>query len=170
MSTICKCPKCGGEIEANDYSYKCKECEFKCSKNIWGVEVTEDMIKDICSGKLTDKFTFKKPDKEWTAHLAYSKEKEAVVFEFDKPVVIGKCPVCGGDVIERDRFYLCKNYKDKCNTLIGKEISGSKISKEDAIKLLNGETLDKREFTWKSGKSGFAKLHLKDGKTEFIFE
>lgn len=181
---VCNCPKCNKDLTEGRFAYEC-ECGFKCSKEIWGVPVSEELMKEIANGGITDVFTFKKPDKEWSARLKYSQDEGKVVFVFDnkprqeypqrpKAEVIGKCPCCNGDIKSTERFYICENYKKEenpCELIIGKDFSGQTLSKEEAIKLLNGETLPAKEYTWRSGKKGFAKLKLNEhGKTEFVFE
>lgn len=172
---ICKCPKCHQDLTDGRFNYECEDCGFKCNKEIWGVPVTEEMIIDICNGKSTEVFTFKKPDKEWDAKLKYSSEEEKVVFEFEKKSkptteTIGKCPHCGGDVRATKDYYLCENYKKNCNLIIGKNVRGHEMTAYEVKKLLNNEILPEMEFTWQSGKSGKAQLKIgSEGKLEYIF-
>lgn len=50
---------------------------------------------------------------------------------------VGKCPNCGGEVIEKSTFYGCSNFATtQCSFTIPKEKSGVKISKGDIRKLL----------------------------------
>lgn len=169
------CPKCGKQLVEGKYAYECEtlndSCDFRCFKEICGVHVSEETLKEILDGDVTEKFHFTKGEKEWDAKLKYSEDEGKVVFEFDRPQVevIGKCPICGGAIKSTKDFYLCEHYKNPCTLLIGKVIKGTEISKEEALQLIAGETLTK-EFTWKTGKTGIAKIHLKDGHTEFIFD
>lgn len=171
---ICNCPKCGGDVYESKFTYNC-ECGFKCNKEIWGAQITVDDLKLICDGKETDFFDFNKEGKEWTAKLVYSASDEKVVFKFkdnekNTATIVGKCPICGADVKETKDFFICSNYKKSCELIIGKDIKGYKISKEEVLKLLNNETLKNLKFTWKSGKIGTADIHLDEkGKIEFIF-
>lgn len=175
---ICKCPKCASDIIKGRFNYECENlnsesCDFKFSKNFFGVEITEDIIKSICEGETTETFTFKKPDKEWAAKLKYDDSEGRVVFIFDKPKaeIIGTCPVCNGNVKETKDYYLCEHYKESCSLIIGKNMNGHSISKEDALKLLNGETLPEATFTWRNGNTGTAKLKLNDeGKVDYLFK
>lgn len=168
---ICSCPKCKKDLIEGKYSYEC-ECGFKCSKEIWCVSINEELMKNISEGKTTDLFTFKKPDKEWSARLKYSESEGKVIFDFEKKSeVIGTCPCCKGNVKNTEKYFICENYKQSCEFILSKEISGQLLSKEEAIKLLNGEVLPAKEYSWKSGKKSFAKLKLKDnGKLDFQFE
>lgn len=84
--------------------------------------------------------------------------------------VLGSCPKCKNDVVEGKNFYLCKQYKNSCDFIIGKEVFGAKISKTEAKKLLNGKETKEYSFKWKSGKTGNASLVLgSDGKVTYAF-
>ncbi len=48
--------------------------------------------------------------------------------------VIGQCS-CGGDIVETEKTYRCK----ECGKYVFKSIFWKKISKDDAVKLINGE-------------------------------
>lgn len=176
---ICKCPKCGSNIVDGRFAYECEHlhedngCDFKFSKVFFGVDITEVIIESICKGETTEQFTFIKPDKSWKARLKYSDSEGRVIFEFDKPKFeyIATCPCCNKRVKETDKFYMCEDYKHPCTFIIGKDLRGHKVTKDEVIKLINGETLPEQEFTWKSGKTGKAKYKLSsEGKIEFIFD
>lgn len=86
---------------------------------------------------------------------------------------VGTCPKCGSDVIIGKSYYLCSNYKKEtgpsCDFIIGKTISGANITKTDVKGLLSGKETKEKEFTWKSGKKGKAKLKLEAGEVKFLF-
>ena len=51
--------------------------------------------------------------------------------------VIGKCPICGGDVIERKKAYSCANWLyTGCPFTIWKEFFGCEITEDIAKDLL----------------------------------
>lgn len=101
-------------------------------------------------------------------------EKKEVAIEKDKDIgffgdIIGKCPLCGNDVIKNRYNYGCSNYKE-CKFRINTSICNRVISKSNAIKLLSdGETSKIEGFTSKNGKNFDAKLKLQDGKVVFDF-
>lgn len=177
---ICKCPKCGANVVEGRFNYECEHleggtCDFKFAEKFFEVEITEEIITGICNGETTESFTFKKPDKEWNARLKYDEAEGRVAFVFEnnrpKAEVIGVCPACGGNVKETKDFYLCEHYKESCSLLIGKTMNGHPITKEEALKLLSGETLPEATFTWRSGKTGTARLKLNDeGKVDYLFK
>ena len=83
--------------------------------------------------------------------------------------VIGKCPLCGRDVVRTNFGYGCTGYKDGCKFSIGANILGAKINLADAQKILNGEKTDPLAFTSKDNKKFTARLKLDNGKVVFDF-
>ena len=85
--------------------------------------------------------------------------------------VVGTCPICGKNVVEGKNSYFCEGYKEKtCGCGIFKEINGAKISKDDAKKLLNGESISK-SMTSKTKFKWVQKLKLNnEGKVDFVQE
>ncbi|EOP32308.1 type IA DNA topoisomerase [Bacillus cereus] len=57
--------------------------------------------------------------------------------------VIGKCPKCGQNIVDKKAFYGCTGYKkgqeDNCKFSLPKEFLGKKISESNAAKLLDGK-------------------------------
>lgn len=103
--------------------------------------------------------------------------------------VIGKCPRCGADVIDRGakaKACSCSSNKGKrdgdgkwvqtegCGFAIWKTVAGKKLSAAQLGKLLDGGTTGKiAGFKSKAGKDFSAKLKLaadKSGKVEFVFD
>lgn len=85
--------------------------------------------------------------------------------------VIGKCPLCDGE-IKRTKFgYGCSNYKESgCRFTIGAFILGRSISKSNVQMLITtGKTSKIQGFTSKNGKKFDAFLKLQDGKVVFDF-
>jgi len=85
--------------------------------------------------------------------------------------VIGKCPLCGREVVEYPKSYGCTGYKDGCKFVIWKEIARKKISKTQAKTLLQKKKTGKiKGFKSKAGKEFEAILQINsDGKVEFSF-
>ena len=173
MEEICKCPKCGQSVTENKFSYNC-ECGLKISKEMWGVDITPEIVKQICAGEPTEVFEFNRDSDSWKAQLQYDKSLEKIVYKYqeshDKKKVIGECPKCGKNIIDTGKYYICEGYKETCNLIINHEILGAKITEDDVKKLLQGEII-RKEFTWKSGKTGEAGLKLNNDKngTDFVF-
>lgn len=84
---------------------------------------------------------------------------------------VGKCPLCGCEVV-RTRFgYGCSGYRDGCKFSSGNVICGRVISLENMRKLLeDGSTPIIDGFvSKKSGKKFSARLALENGRTVFKF-
>ncbi|MBO5313208.1 MAG: topoisomerase C-terminal repeat-containing protein [Clostridia bacterium] len=82
--------------------------------------------------------------------------------------VIGKCPVCGGDVIGGRMGYGCSRYKEGCKFVIWKHICKRPISLTHARALLeNGQTERIFGFLSKNNKRFSAILKLDGDKVAF---
>ncbi len=83
---------------------------------------------------------------------------------------LGKCPLCGKNVIEGSKGYGCSGYRGGCKFVIWHQIAGKKLSLVQAKTLLEkGQTKIIKGFKSKKGKKFDAALHLKGGKVEFLF-
>lgn len=83
---------------------------------------------------------------------------------------IGKCPICGKDVIKNKYGYGCIGYKEGCNFKINGTICTRVISKNNAKMLLEtGKTSKIKGFVSKNGKPFDATIILNNGKLEFNF-
>lgn len=83
---------------------------------------------------------------------------------------IGKCPVCGAEVIKNKAGYGCSSWRETgCSFFLGK-IAGKRLTVKQAKELLEkNETGPIKGFVSKKGKKFEAKLALKEGKIEFVF-
>ena len=105
-----------------------------------------------------------------------AKREIAEIFEIDKADdtgyfgdVVGKCPVCGKDVIKGKYGYGCTGYKDGCAFRFGSNVLGTKINLVQAKKILSDKVSDEMSFTSKAGKPFKAKLKLDGEKVVFDF-
>lgn len=101
-------------------------------------------------------------------------EKKDVAIERDTDIgfygdIVGKCPLCGNDVI-RNRFaYGCRDYQN-CKFKINTTICGRIISKSNVEKLLNERVTSNIEgFISKNGKNFNARLKL-DNENKVVFD
>ncbi|MGB9859687.1 MAG: DNA topoisomerase, partial [Moorellaceae bacterium] len=174
-----QCPLCGREVMESPKSYSCsgyKEgCKFAIWKEIAGKKITVNQVKELLQkGKTGVIKGFKsKTDKKFDAALALG-EGGRVDFEFAErnSEALGKCPLCGKEVIESQKGYGCSGWKEGCKFVIWKEICGKKITASQAKELLQkGRTGMIKGFKSRVGKEFEAILVLKeDGKLEFEFE
>lgn len=86
--------------------------------------------------------------------------------------VIGVCPNCNSELVEGERGYYCKNFKEKkCNFYVPKLFLGRKITKEEVLELVsNKKTKLLHGFISKNKKKFSAYLMLgNDGKVTLSF-
>ncbi len=82
--------------------------------------------------------------------------------------IVGKCPRCGGDVIESKTNFYCSNWKEKeCKFAIWKKSKLTLFSKTNFTaatvkKLLDGKAVKMKNLVSKSGKTFEAQVKLKD--------
>ena len=69
--------------------------------------------------------------------------------------VVGKCS-CGGDIVELKEVYKC----EKCGKYLFKKVAGKKLTKRQAISLMQGKKVKAKGFTSKKGKKFSATLIL----------
>ncbi len=85
--------------------------------------------------------------------------------------IVGKCPLCGGDIMRGRYYYGCRNYKEGCAFKVGVYICDRAISVSN-IKLLlaEGRTAKIVGFTSKrTGKTFDGRLKLENGNAVFDF-
>lgn len=84
---------------------------------------------------------------------------------------LGKCPLCGRDIVEYPKSYSCSGYREGCKMTIWKKIAGKKITAKQAqTLLLKGKTAVLKGFKSNAGKEFQAALALgQDGKVNLEF-
>jgi len=67
--------------------------------------------------------------------------------------VLGRCPLCGSDVIQTSKAYSCSDWKkNNCKFVIWKNIAKKKITPAQARKLIAGKKVAVKGFTSRAGK------------------
>lgn len=85
--------------------------------------------------------------------------------------IVGKCPVCGKNVVRGRQSYGCMGYNDGCKFRVGISICKKSIPKSEVMRLLSeGTTAKMRGFISKNGKRFEARLVIKDGAAVFNFD
>lgn len=74
--------------------------------------------------------------------------------------VLGKCPLCGEDVIAGKKYYFCKNYRKEkdCKFILGREVNGASVNEDEVRKILEGKETKAFKMKNKDGKVFNAKL------------
>ncbi|WP_159563718.1 type IA DNA topoisomerase, partial [Exiguobacterium sp. 8H] len=91
----------------------------------------------------------------------------------DRDRVVGTCPECGGDVVERKNSYSCEN--ESCLVVLWKQIAGKTLTPSHAKTLLAGGTVGPFKMTSKQKRPFEAALTYKKSgdaglyKLEFVF-
>ncbi|GAB6156821.1 type IA DNA topoisomerase [Desulfotomaculum varum] len=185
------CPVCGRDVVETTKGYGCSGykdgCKFTIWKEIAGKKITPKQAGDLLSkGKTGIIKGFKgKSGKSFDAILVI-REGGKIEFSFpDRSLspdktgtqknetsrnTLGKCPICGREVLENSRGFGCSGYQDGCKFTIWKEISGKKIGITAVRELLvKGRTGILKGFKSKAGKEFEAALVISNGKVEFEF-
>lgn len=130
----------------------------KALKKVFRSEMTVDNSVELAQNEIKE--VFNKKD------VSIEKDKD-IGFYGD---IVGKCPMCGNDVIKNRYAYGCRDYQN-CKFKINTSICNRVISKSNVIKLLSEGTTSQIEgFISKNGKEFNAKLKLdNDNKVVFDF-
>lgn len=177
------CPKCGEPVTAMNKYYVCskykaddKPCSVCIPKEYKGAKISDTDIKGLLSGKPTGTKTIKKDDgKSVKAKLELNGHFYLSVASTNdgttKSTSVCACPICKtGAVEEFDGFYACSGRVSGCLFVVKKDILGTAITKADVKKLAKDKVSDVKSFTWKSGKTGTARLAVDEsGKIGFKF-
>ncbi|MBQ3074503.1 MAG: topoisomerase C-terminal repeat-containing protein, partial [Clostridia bacterium] len=84
---------------------------------------------------------------------------------------VGKCPLCGGDVVKGKYSYGCRGYKEGCKFRLNLSICRRAIPIHQAKKLLAEGSTDLLTgfISPRTGNAFDARLRLEDGKAVFDF-
>ena len=157
-----------------EYGKKFIETLVSLDENLWKEKTAEMNInlKKISKGQIDSSEVIKNAQKELTDIFSKNIEIEKVSNTINKKI-LGKCPLCGGNIIENSKAYSCSNWKEKnCQFTIWKTISGKKITETNVKELLEkGITKTISGLKTNQGKTFSAKLKLNElNKIEFIFD
>lgn len=170
-NVIGKCPACEqGEIRETENHFSCnhfKSEDDKCGLTIWkqqyGIEVTEDIVKELIENKKTR--TLEMTSKEgnpFSASMVIN-EHNAIQLSFDTVYLDDiECPNCGGKIVETGKSFICESYFDEsCKLRINKTVAGVELTTEQVAALLtNGRTDFIKGFISKNNVPFDAKLEL----------
>jgi DNA topoisomerase-3 len=164
------CPKCGEPVYQTPFGYACdggRECGFVIWREVGHRHIprkaAEELVKDGITSRVLHGFK-SKDGKEFAAKLRLDPENEyKVAYEFEAPRVIGKCPECDGEVVEKPKSWSCTKWREadgRCGFVIWKTIAGRNLTEADALALLAGSTIGPYPFRSQEGKEFTAYLRL----------
>jgi DNA topoisomerase-3 len=170
-AVVGKCPVCGGDVISGKNFYICKNwkkddadsCQFMFKKILFEKAISEAVASELLEKKISPLISgFKSKGGVYSAYLVYKEDEKRIGFKMPDRKVIGKCPICGADVVEFQKSYSCSKYKETgCSFTIWKEHSGATITEGMVKQLLEkGETADKVKMKSKAGKDYSCKLKL----------
>jgi DNA topoisomerase-3 len=181
VEAIGQCPRCGGTIIEGKKGYGCSNwkkgdggCHFVIWKTIAGKKINSQMVQELLVKKRAGplKGFVSKRKKQFSASLRLVQEDGEWKVQFDFPdsettvSALGKCPACGGEVVEGTKGYGCANWREKdggCKFVIWKTIAKKKISKKAVTQLLkNGITETINGFKSKGGNTFSARLKVEN--------
>lgn len=157
-----------------EYGKKFIETLISLNENLWKEKTAEMNInlKKISKGQISSEEIIKNAQTELFNIFNQKIEIQKVPTTINKKI-LGKCPLCNGDIIENSKAYNCSNWKEKnCQFTIWKTISEKKLTESNVKELLaKGITKEINGFKSKQGKIFSAKLKLNEhNKIEFIFD
>ncbi len=130
-------------------------------KRVYRGEMTVDESVKLCESEISEIFKHGGVD---------SLPKSRAVDTGEYGEILGKCPVCGKNVVRGKQSYGCMGYGSGCEFRVGINICKKTIPKTEVMRLLSsGATTKMRGFISKAGKSFEARLVLRDGVAVFDF-
>lgn len=189
------CPNCGKRVLQGRNSYYCEGfretledgspmCHFGFQRKICGANIIEREAKRILSEGKSRELTFTNPnaksktDNKFPQTLVLKQQEDGTYrvefFKFEDKV-IGKCPFCQKNLMEKRFAFSCEDYErdveGACQFYLSKELCGATFDEKDVKKLCETGETDEKWFTWKSGKKGQTTMKVleKDGVKKIGF-
>lgn len=178
------CPNCGKRVLQGKNSYYCEGyrdtfedgspmCHFGFQRTICGKNISERDAKRILSEGKSNEMTFINPnaksktDNKFKQTLVLKKQEDGThrveFFKFEDRV-IGQCPFCQKQLLEKRFAFSCEAYErdveGACQFSLSKELRGVTFTEDDVKRLCEHSETDKKWFTWQSGKKGQATMKV----------
>lgn len=193
-----RCPLCGGNIIEGKTGYGCSNwkeptlCKFYIAREqshfqpLKNHKITPTNIKSLLAGKAIRVKNIPKKDGSGTYEADFTiavDEKGDVKWNMSLPKrePLGRCPLCGGNVIEGKTGYGCSNWKEpiSCKFYIARDqskfqpLSHHKISPANVKSLLAGKPICVRQIPKKNGNGTYAAnffLAIENGRPKWNME
>lgn len=162
-------------IERKKKSFYATDYGISLIEGLGDLDITSPMLTATWEQKLTemekanyDSAQFDNEMRDYISKTVTKLKGLKVSIASDKPS-LGKCPKCGRNVIDGKKFYLCESYKDACDFIVGHDKWGTKISKTELKKILEGKATKKLKFQ-NGGKEWEASLIFNKAKGQLVFD
>lgn len=182
--TIGKCPSCGGNVyysENKNVGY-CgnNECRFMINSEFLGAKINKNDMITLLSGNQISK-TLRKNGNSWQQSLYIGDYNNPNTGIMEKRLCFVpkendndnrlecQCPMCGEDIKQTAKYFLCTQYKSTCDFILSKEFKGAKFTESNLKELLSGKSI-KKKFKWDSGKTSENLCHLENGRLKIEFD
>lgn len=181
-NVIGRCPKCGNEVVDVGTGWICSAGKENCGFVIWkkmGNKEHPKTISETQARKLLEKGRSDllqgfvgNSGKTFDAFLIIREDKSGVDFDFGSgtgaPAIVGKCPVCGSDVVGGSMGWSCS--KEGCKFIVWRKFGNKEhpkiLTDAQVKKLLSAKRTDLiKGFVGKNGKKFDAYLVLKPDNT-----
>ena len=177
IESLGKCPKCGGKIIEKPKTYSCENDDFILWKESRHYKekfsINSEEAKKFLANETVQCTLTSEDKKTRKVNLKMKLNGEYVNFEEERES-IGKCPICGKEVVESEKMFYCTGNKDGCIFKLWKEAKHFsdtlKITKSIAKKLLKKNGNSKFEITGKDGNKREATLKIKISGNYVNFE
>jgi DNA topoisomerase-3 len=174
------CPLCGHAVIEGRQGYGCSRwkdgCRFVLWKQVFGIEVTHGMARQLLQNFQTDSaYSVHIDDEVFQARLTLNQQGQTGYLKHQGrsgPVTaaLADCPLCGGKIVETAKGYSCSEWRNGCKMVIWKTIAHKKITPAMAKKLLTqGETGVLTGFKSGQGKEFSVNLKLINGQVRMDF-
>lgn len=177
IESLGKCPKCGGKVFERAKTYSCENEDFilwKESKHYKEkFSINQEEAKKFLANETVQCTLTSEDKKSRKVNLKMKLNGEYVNFEEERESV-GKCPICGKEVVESEKMFYCTGNKDGCIFKLWKEAkhfsNTLKITKSIAKKLLKKNGSSKFEVSGKDGNKKEVNLKIKINGNYVNFE
>lgn len=149
-------------VERKKKNFYATDYGISIIESLGDFEITSPELTGIWEQKLREIEMCKyDPNKFKSEMIEYVRESTEKLKNFSVSIdsnqeSLGKCPICGKNVIEGKDYYLCTGYKKTCEFIIPKQMLGAKIPKTEVKKILAGKetkefSFKNKEKSWKCG-------------------
>ncbi|MCF0228686.1 MAG: topoisomerase C-terminal repeat-containing protein [Parasporobacterium sp.] len=121
--------------------------------HIAGLDLTEKVMKqmkEIYEGKTDGKAYLHDIQQMIMDDMQTMRENSLRQKQAKTASAVGKCPLCGEDILESEKGWYCSSWKKGCKTGMFRNSFGTAFTREDFLKALAGETIenDGHKFTY----------------------